>query len=333
VPRSSKKSSSASKKSGKSGKSEKIPLVLSLGSKKPSTAILTSPKFSEAIESKLCQRLVDSGVLRNTLDDKWGCTEVELVLKIKKTLKRDVLAVKYKKPKSGYGRVNPKDWLSLGTLRKAVRHTLCGDSWVDFDVANCHPAIMLQLCRASNIPCKALAFYVENRPACLAEVAALFDELAYCANVDNRPACHTEVAALFGEYVRDAAKVLFIRIMYGGTPETWRQEHKAALAITPDMKLTLPACVTDLQSEMASISKAVQAHNPEMVKAIRALHRQTGKTHNFDGSFLSHYLQDWERRVLEVVFQMMREKGYIRGTCDCVLCFDGIMVRLQNILS
>ena len=154
-----------------------------------------------------------------------------------------------------------------------------------------------------------------NRPACLAEVAALFDKSA------SR------------EGTRNAAKVLFIRVMYGGNPNEWRQEHKSALAIAPAMPFKLPACVVDLQSEMASISKAIQAHNPEIVKAVKALHRETGKTHNFDGSLLSYYLQEWERRVLEQVFVMMRGRGYIKDSCDCVLCFDGIMVRLQNLES
>ena len=314
VPSSPKKRRKKSKKSKKRKKRKKT-LSLALGPKKPSTVVLTRPKFSEAIDSKLCQRLVDSGVLRKTFDDKWGCTEEEQVLRMKKKVKRNVLPVQYQKPKSGYGRVGPKGKLSLGSLRKAVRHTLCGDSWVDFDVANCHPAILLQLCQANNIPCTALAYYVNNRPACLAEVAALFDKFASREDTHN------------------AAKILFIRVLYNGTPEKWREEHKAALAITPDMPLTLPACVVDLQGEVVSISKALQAHNPEMAKAIQALHLQTGKTHNFDGSFLSYYLQEWERRVLEQVFLMMRGKGYIRATCDCVLCYDGIMVRLQNLES
>ena len=127
-------------------------MSLALGPKKPSTTILTRPNFSEPIDRQLCQRMVDTGVLRKYWDDKWGCTEEELVLRIKKKVKNGVLPVKYQRPKTGYGRVNPKDSLSLGSLRKAVRHTLCGDSWVDFDVENCHPAILLQLCEETISP-------------------------------------------------------------------------------------------------------------------------------------------------------------------------------------
>ena len=84
------------------------------------------------------------------------------------------------KPKSGYGRVMAKGAFSLGTLRKSVRHTLCGDDWIDIDVANCHPAIILQLCRAHGIACAALKRYVTDREACLAEIAALFKDGAAC---------------------------------------------------------------------------------------------------------------------------------------------------------
>jgi hypothetical protein len=48
------------------------------------------------------------------------------------------IAVKYRATKS----------LSLSTIRRAVRHTLCKDTYVDIDVENCHPVILNQICEA-----------------------------------------------------------------------------------------------------------------------------------------------------------------------------------------
>ena len=54
---------------------------------------------------------------------------------------------------------------------------------------------------------------------------------------------------------------------------------------------------------------------------------------NFDGSFLSYYAQEWERRVLEAVFAAMKAQGYITDANDGVLCFDGIMVLRKNCMD
>jgi hypothetical protein len=295
------------------------PVALSLTLTSSNAAAFTQHTFTETIDPETCWRLIDSGVLRNKLDGSWkdqrrGCTEEEQMRKLLKAIPKggSALKVQYLTPACGYGRVNPKGSLSLGSLRKAVRHTLCGDDWWDFDVANCHPAILLQLCQTNDIACEALAHYVANREVCLLEVAALFK---------------SEVAP---ETSRDFAKVLFIRVMYGGSASNWCDDHAADLAGDYPVSVAIPPSVTDLQAEVAAISKAVQGLNPEMREAVEAHRSALGKDGNFDGSFLSYYAQEWERRVLEAVFAMMRAKGYITNALDCVLCFDGIMVRKRN---
>jgi hypothetical protein len=299
---------------------ERIDLVPPLTLTKATTTLLTKLTFAEAIDPKTCQRMIGARVLGCTRDGSWkdrerGCTEETQVQKIMLAATKGggQMPVRYLPPKCGFGRVNPKGSLSLGSLRKAVRHTLCGDAWWDFDVANCHPAILLQLCRAHRVPCGALAHYVDNRAACLGEVAALFK------------------AGTTPEDKHDAAKTLFIIVMYGGGPDKWCREHKDALIVAEP---EIPSCVGDLQSEVASISAAMQLYNPAMVQAVTELRQKACKTdNNFAGSFLSYYAQEWERRVLEAVLAMMRENGYVTNAHDCVLCFDGIMVRKEHMVG
>ena len=57
-----------------------------------------------------------------------------------------------------------------------------------------------------------------------------------------------------------------------------------------------------------------------------------GKEHNFNGSFLSYYMQEWERRMLECVYNMMAQHQYIRGR-DAALCYDGIMIHEENLMN
>ena len=136
--------------------------TLTLTLAKSTDNVLTKHTFTEAIDHKMLQRMIDSGVLYRTNDGGWmdreyGCTEEQQLQKILKKVKGGTLKVSYKKPKCGFGRVNPKGSLSLGSLRKAVRHTLCGDDWWDFDVAKCHHDILRQLCQNNGLPCPALA--------------------------------------------------------------------------------------------------------------------------------------------------------------------------------
>ena len=54
--------------------------------------------------------------------------------------------VVYKMTGCGFGRVYATKSLSLGSIRKEVRHTLAKDIYVDIDIENCHPMILHQVC-------------------------------------------------------------------------------------------------------------------------------------------------------------------------------------------
>ena len=58
----------------------------------------------------------------------------------------------------------------------------------DIDVSNCHPCLLLYLCKKNNIPCTYLQNYVENRDSILAELSHDKDEAKYiilCAINDS----------------------------------------------------------------------------------------------------------------------------------------------------
>jgi len=56
-----------------------------------------------------------------------------------------------KMTKTGCGRVYANKSLSLGSIRKEVRHTLAKEKYVDIDIENCHPIILKQLCDKNDI--------------------------------------------------------------------------------------------------------------------------------------------------------------------------------------
>ena len=138
---------------------------------------LSSPlekiELFETIDMTILDKLINSDLLQTTSWTAGSMTfenEKQQLLQLKKSIKNNKLKVVYKMAKYGYGRVYPQKSLSLCSLRRQVRHTLSFHQYVDIDVVNCHPELLLQICLHNNIKTKYLKRYVENREEILADV-------------------------------------------------------------------------------------------------------------------------------------------------------------------
>ena len=100
-----------------------------------------------------------------------------------------------------FGRVFPKNALGLFSIRREIRHTLARDNYIDIDVENCHPVLLYQICLHNQIECKYLKRYIDNRTELLNDVMTKY-------NVN-----------------KDAAKQLFIQLLYFGTFNSWCENH------------------------------------------------------------------------------------------------------------
>ena len=167
-----------------------------------------------------------------------------------------------------------------------------GGDWLDFDIVNSHPTIFLQVCNGHIFSLR-LYRIPYHREQCLEEVCALFKDGCTPAN-------------------RDKAKNLFIRILYGGSEKTWLKEN--------NLTGPVPSCVTELKTELSLINKNLQRSNPHLLAAVKKM-----TPRDVDRSFMSYYAQEWERRILECVYEMMMDQRYIVNN-DCVLCYDNIMI-------
>eukprot|EP00944_MAST-04C_sp_MAST-4C-sp1_P005339 g5339.t1 len=279
---------------------------ISVGRKQAS--VFCTNSFVEAIPLSILDSLLDSNLLRVDSEpvSEWKkraytCPEKTHLQKLRGKVKNNFLTVNYRHPKSGYGRVQAKKAFSLGVLRKEVRHTLCeGGDWLDFDIVNCHPTIFLQVCNGHGILAQALQNYCNHREKCLEEVCTLFTDGFTPAN-------------------RDKAKNLFIRILYGGSEKKWLKEY--------NLTGPVPSCLTELKTELSLINKNLQSFNSRLVAAVKKMEPK-----DTDRSFMSYYAHEWERRILECVYEMMTDRKYIVNN-DCVLCYDGIMIHKKNLGS
>ena len=198
--------------------------------------------------------------------------------------------VEYTKPL--YGRAVVTGALGLHNMQRAVRARLARDYYVDWDMQNAHPTILLQVCQAHQVPCARLAHYVAEREQCLTEVQQ-----------------HYGVA-------RDSAKTLFLRMIFLGGFRGWAQ------ALPPERRRATPFLAAFTQ-EMGRIAHTIVHCNRALTDWVRE-HRG-GAAGNFDAAVLSTFLQEYECRALESLFAHCVARGLIVDS-GAVLCNDGFML-------
>lgn len=250
----------------------------------------------EPIDMKILDKLINSDLLKITFNNPLCAgyeNEKQYLLCYKKLIKNGKAEVKYTRAKGmKYGRVNPVKAQGLFSIRREIRHTLAKGKFIDIDIENCHPVLLLQICQKNNIVCKYLKKYVENRDEILLEIMEIYG------------------------VSRDEAKKLFIRLMYFGTFENWLKEIKE-----PKNNKEV-SFLKKFKSELNNIGNLIMLSNPELKKAI--LNKKEDEN-NIIGSVCSYYLQEYECRILETVYLYCVENKYIQNNV-AVLCADGLMI-------
>ena len=178
--------------------------------------------------------------------------------------------------------------VSLQNLPRRIRHTICGSLYHDIDVVNCHPVLLSQLCRKFNFSCVVLDEYIGDRVnilRCIAEECKV------------NP---------------DEAKNLVIRLLNGGSYQTWATKY-AVVALPSKYIARLIEEVKALQENFYTHFKNLQT-------------RQLAKKPSPKASLLARVLNTLENEILQhmVAFE---EKRYQR-TVD-VLVFDGCQIRRE----
>ena len=199
---------------------------------------------------------------------------------------------------SHYGRVNPKHSLSLSAMPREIRGTLAQEYYKDIDIVNAHPVILEQILDTLEIPHKYLSQYINDRETILADIMN-----QYKVN-------------------RDAAKNLFIRIMYNGTFKTWAKEYNVE-----DTQAS--PFITNFKNELFdNYSKIIKHH--EFENDIRILKKDDAiSKDNPLGSTMSNILQNIECQILTVMIEYLKSNKKRVG--NVVLCFDGFCILKESV--
>ena len=126
---------------------------------------------------------------------------------------------------------------------------------------------------------------------------------------------------VFPNVLREDAKSLIIRLIYGGKLDAWVADcHVTSVASI------VSTFVSALETELATVEAIVVNENPHMVQQIiKNKERKGNDKDNLESSALSYLCQEIEQRMLEAMVDVCKERGYIQNNV-AILCFDGLML-------
>ena len=257
----------------------------------------------------------------------WFTSQRLQLTKLSGKVAAGALIVRYKfahGDKYVYGRVYPWDHLSFGEVAGDQRAYMLIDDWTALDFANCHPNIMYQ------------ALAMSGR-------ASEFTNLGeYCS---NRDCLLKEVMATYG-VDRDAAKKLFIRLLYLGTFKAWAKDNTlgdvSAMAFIKHFAREME-CAADIivrenkamhgtiePNERAKAKKRGPGRPPKKAKLEQASGDTDEPVKASRDQVVSMFCQEHERRLLRHFFDFCVERGLLTvepgKPVDCMLRYDGIDV-------
>jgi len=125
--------------------------------------------------------------------------------------------------------------------------------------------------------------------------------------IDNREKYLEEVMSKYN-VDRNEAKSLFLMLLYLGSFKNWVKDNNS--------KET--NFIKGFSNEIKRIGKIIHDNNPDLVKVLQ-------DRENIISSVCSYFLQEYENRILEHIYNYCINNGYIKNNI-CVLCFDGIMI-------
>eukprot|EP00397_Hematodinium_sp_SG-2012_P000287 GEMP01000287.1.p1 GENE.GEMP01000287.1~~GEMP01000287.1.p1 ORF type:complete len:2027 (-),score=434.72 GEMP01000287.1:1517-7597(-) len=192
------------------------------------------------------------------------------------------------------------DKTSLQSVTRECRAAASGSLLCDIDISNCYPVLITQMvdkCMRSagkpllKIP--TLRQYITAREDLLATVT-----------------CRYGVP-------RDAAKNLFLRLLYGGTISSWRDEFGITIGMDVPMLFSF-------QTDAAEATRAIVASRPDVVARFA---EKRDSVRSVENCALAYILGETEDLIVSTCEEVL-ERDDVRVS---VVVFDGLMVDMSSV--
>ena len=281
----------------------------------PQPNVLDGITLNERIDRSTLIKLINSTLLKETFNNAMAriyANEKTQLTAYMSLLVNGTVPVTYKRNENNpYGRSNPEKALGLFPIRREIRHTLASLLMVDLDIKNCHPEMLLQICRAEGYHCPELEDYVANRQV-------FFDQ-----GIDAYGCSQEEI------------KRLFIIYLYAGGFDNWASDLDVSKC-RPDIVNEYSSKITELETfrlfreSIAPLHRRIAEANPHLCEIVSNIKLEKGiHQYNLNGSVCSFVLQEYEIRVLEQLFLYCSQNDLIENGV-CVLCADGLMIQRKH---
>ena len=266
--------------------------------------VLSSSAFTETIDKKLLEKLLSNPNLLTKWTDEYGeHDDKQQLINILTSIKGSSLTVKYNysKKAKNFGRVYAEGSLSLGCLQRKIRGTLAKGTYIDIDISNAHPNMILHFLKKNGFKHSSYEKYCMDRET-------------YLNKVMNASNCS-----------RGEAKRFFISAGNGGKYRSWLFNLPREEAKGPIDSSELCNLWAEFSGEAVILANKFIDTNRERYDSW--LKKRTKKYNEVFG-FLAIMLQDYERQILEVMYNYMDEINIVKHN-NTVLCHDGIMVKMK----
>lgn len=191
--------------------------------------------------------------------------------------------VSYKRPKyAKTGREFVIEGVGLQALYKPIRHTICEGIYKDVDIKNCHPVLLLQICKNKDYSCVEIQKYIDNRDTYLRDIC----------DVNNLE---------FNKTNKDMAKKVILSIVngsiYNDATVVKQLEHK-------------PLWFDAFKEECNNIKLKVYKDESytELRKIVNKKACESNKPINLEGSLLNHILCEIEDLILQSCIEYCKIK-------------------------
>jgi phage/plasmid-associated DNA primase len=217
--------------------------------------------------------------------------------------------VEYILPKHGWGRVKALDALTGSGFHRPTRHSFFCDNYIDFDIENAQPCILLQKAIQCGINTFGLKEYCDNPKKARAEIVAHYQLRDF---IDRDGVIITAM---------EQAKKLPITLCFGGSADKWRDDYRVNASIYPmPMVVGIENCVSELGAMIIE-------QNPHIMEDMEKFKEDFDtKTDNAKGrSVVAIYSQTVERVIQEHCVALLVRKHPSVKLRDVVPCQDGFM--------
>lgn len=236
-------------------------------------------------------------------DDTWDgrySTEVDQIRAYRNNYnnKMEIIRTVHYLPKHKWGRVSPKDSLSLSVFRRPTRHSFARRKYVDMDQVCSTPTIFCSVSEQNGLALPRLREYIDNCKAIRAEIM-------------EHHGCDKE-----------AAKRLPIRLTYGGSYDKWLESEN--ITQNADNKMEF---FVEFEKELVTPREVIFQQNQHILNDVLKVDpnkwRDVGSQKR---GLMSFWCFTIERYVQELAVHYITKVGSSISLNFVIPCQDGMMV-------